>query len=463
MQLFPRARPEDDSTALLMTCHGTVLCRDGESGLRQVPLDALDDDGVLRLRRPELRRSARHARMLCKTNVPVILSDIPELPAGSQMTVNGDCRTVTISRGGRFFCAEPERADLPCDRDEPKAWEEFLIVSAADLAGIRFLLANSWIRATTQRVSRAAANRPVRDFRLGLGDLEIDLRYNTPFLTHPSGMAIDLLLDGWNIERLHLYRPFIYFTVFASPAVLQQAFTAIGSLLEFGHYDGHIHVITDQERQIFLDNIPGLAPEALTVQRLEARDWVGFVAAKYEILEFPPARAFQPLLFLDPDVVCDAPIEPLLATIATLGRMSAPLEDMTSLQNNPSVGASLIQRGGHSPRFACGFNGGTVGIPNLVEHGHTLALTQTIITNHADRFGRDQFRWVDQEVLNYVSYRVGHFDTAALLRHIRYGWEDDEFDATRRLGLVHFWPGIEGRPKEERMRAYVSTLRGAPK
>jgi hypothetical protein len=144
-----------------------------------------------------------------------------------------------------------------------------------------------------------------------------------------------------------------------------------------------------------------------------------------------------------------------------LERPSAPLEEMTSLQTNPSAGASLIQRAGLQPRFGCGINGGTIGIPNLQGCFTELELIRTIITNHNELFGREQFRWVDQEVLNYVAFAVGNFDSSALLRYVRYGWENTEFDASRRIGLVHFWPGIDHRPKQDRMRDYLATLRAA--
>ena len=240
---------------------------------------------------------------------------------------------------------------------------------------------------------------------------------------------------------------------------MDRAFSAIGSLLEFGRYDGQIHVIADKDKQFFLDNVTGLAGEQLSVQRIAPQDNVGYLGAKLSILDYQPAYEFQPVFFIDSDVVCDAPLEDMLTTVVTLERMSAPLEEMTSLRTNPSAGATLIQRAGLSPRYACGLNTGTIGMPNLHSCAEHLALVRTIMTNHADLFGRSQFPWVDQEIINYVSYQAAHFDPASLLRFVRYAFEGDEFDGTKRVGLLHFWPPVEGRYKQDRMRAYMATLR----
>ncbi len=452
---------------ILLTSHGTMLCS-GPDGLYHVPLDAVTSaDTPVMLDMFESTRVGRYERFLTRTNTPLIFSSLPGFPPGCEILLGPDRRTVTLQQNGRFYSAEPMNRPLAHDRSEAGLWETFLFVTEEDFAGIKHLFAHDWVVASSRQLARSASVAFREGFVLAIGDLGLDLRYNLPLMPHgqdparpaSEALSFNVLAAGWKIDRISLYRPFIYFTAFGSPYALSQAYAAIESLVEFGRYDGHIHVITDQDVRIFHDNVPSVPPSRLTVQQLAARDWVGFVASKYCILDHPEAYDYQPLLFLDTDVICDNVIEPMLATILAVDRMSAPLEDVSSLQTNPSVGSSLIQRAGLDARFACGLNGGSVGIPNLQRCAEVMELTRTIITNHSEIFGRDQFRWVDQEVLNYVSFCVGHFDTSSLLRFIRYGWKGDEFDGSRRLGLVHFWPPVQDRPKLDRMQDYVATLR----
>ena len=62
--------------------------------------------------------------------------------------------------------------------------------------------------------------------------------------------------------------------------------------------------------------------------------------------------------------------------------------------------------------MACGFNGGTIGIPNLKEHAATLGLIRRTIMNYLSLHGRHALEWVDQEAANYVGYKLGTFETA---------------------------------------------------
>lgn len=455
---------------VLMTTHGTIVCA-GENGLVHVPFDQLNDgSNPLVFDLQAITRDGRHERMLTGQNTPVLLGHAPGLPAGCEALLGADRRTMVFRQDGKFYSCEPLNRSLARDRDQAGLWEQFLFVTEEDFAAIQHIYAHRWVQASAPlAVIERGAIGMREGFILALGDLAIDLRYNLPLLVHEPGgepgpahaLALTVLVDGWKIDRIHLYRPMIYFTTFGTAYALDQAHTAIDSLLEFGKYDGHFHVITDHDAASFCARHPDLPPDRVSVQHLASSDWVGYVAAKYAILDHPAAFGFQPLLFLDTDIVCDAPIQPMLATILALDRVSAPLEEMTSLQTSPSAGASLIQRAGLDARLAGGLNGGTIGIPNLSRFAPELELIRTIITNHADINGRDHFRWVDQEVLNYVSFCTAHFDTSALLRFVRYGWKGNEFDPTRRLGLVHFWPPVKDRPKLDRMLDYVATLRGS--
>jgi hypothetical protein len=188
----------------------------------------------------------------------------------------------------------------------------------------------------------------------------------------------------------------------------------------------------------------------------DPRDFAGYVAAKYAVLDWLPAAQFQPLLFLDADIICDRSIEPILCALAASDRIAAPIEEFSALQNSPSMGATLLQQDGCSPRFAVGFNCGTLGIPNLATHITTLRLIRTVMVNHADIHGRHAQGWVDQEIANYVSYRDAHFDTHLLTRYVRYaGWDNKTATLSGRVGLVHFWPA---KDKLDAMRRYVREL-----
>jgi lipopolysaccharide biosynthesis glycosyltransferase len=126
------------------------------------------------------------------------------------------------------------------------------------------------------------------------------------------------------------------------------------------------------------------------------------MVARYLILDWPDAWRYQPLLYVDADIVFDRDVTPMLHAIAMSDRIAAPVELMSPLARNPSVGATLLQRDLCSPGYMAGFNSGTLGIPNVRAHAETLRLIRRIIANHSLLHGREALPYADQEIANYV-------------------------------------------------------------
>ena len=182
------------------------------------------------------------------------------------------------------------------------------------------------------------------------------------------------------------------------------------------------------------------------------------MVARYLILDWPDAARYQPLLYVDADIVFDRDVTPMLHAIAMSDRIAAPVELMSTLARNASVGAALLQRDFCSPGYMAGFNSGTLGIPNVRAHAETLRLIRRIIANHSLLHGRGALPYADQEIANYVSFRLANFDTALISRFVRYGGEDAHLG--ERCGLVHFWP-VGTAARTQAMRDYLTRL-GVP-
>jgi hypothetical protein len=104
-----------------------------------------------------------------------------------------------------------------------------------------------------------------------------------------------------------------------------------------------------------------------------------------------------------------------------------------------------------------GFNTGTLGIPNIRAHADTLRLIRRIIMNHSTLHGRMALPYVDQEIANYVSYRIAHFDTGLISRFVRFAGDDAHNGP--RCGLVHLWPVAGAAARAQAMRDYLARLR----
>ena len=148
----------------------------------------------------------------------------------------------------------------------------------------------------------------------------------------------------------------------------------------------------------------------------------------------------------------------MLRDIALSDRVCAAPEPYR-VADSPLVGSDLLADD-HCSVAAdrCGFNAGTLGIPNMARHGQTMALIARTLRNRREVVGRDSGGLVDQPIANYVAVRAGGFDTAVLGRYVRLA--DAAADPGGRRGLVHFcWvPNAEARVAT--MTAYLAALSG---
>ena len=192
----------------------------------------------------------------------------------------------------------------------------------------------------------------------------------------------------------------------------------------------------------------------VAVLPFQPSDRPGYMAAL--ILDWPDARQFQPLLYVDTGTVFDSDVAPMLRAVAISDRIAAPMELLSPLAANPALGATL-QRDFCSPGYMAGFNTGTLGIPNLRAHAETLRLIRRMIMNHSALHGRMALPYVDQEMANYVSFRLTQFDTGLISRFVRFAGAD--VPIANGCGLVHFWPVRGAAARAQAMRDYLARLR----
>jgi hypothetical protein len=442
--------------AFLLTWHGTLLCRHRQSGalVHRPPSPASDDVVPVALDLPMEQLQPGFGHHLHAT-----LPQLPANPPGElqrfRLQWAGDQRTITLQHDEAFLSAEPNGDQVTLVKAAAGGWQTFLPMSQIDLDVLRTIMTSAWLT----RSSGALAERPATGalFHLHVGDLSVDLRFQLPFDLANWPDRLTLLRDGWRIDQICQYRPLIYYSAFGSAEIIEQFAISVRSLLEFGCYQGPIVVLTDQTPAALARHVAAEDLARVALLQIQPSDRPGFMSARYLILDWPDARQFQPLLYVDTDTVFDRDVTPMLRAVATSDRIAAPIELLSTLSDSPASGATLMQRDFCSPGYMAGFNTGTLGIPNIRAHAETLRLIRRIIMNHSVLHGRLALPYVDQEIANYVSYRLMNFDTGLISRFVRFLGGDA--DIGNRCGLVHFWPVPGAAARAQAMRDYLARLR----
>lgn len=445
--------------AYLLSGLGTLVCQRRDDGalVQRSLADSLDGVDLLDVGGPAesiqvglghfLRNDAALQRWP--------LSDGPL--AGWTIARSDDCRSVILVQETARLSASTDSDAVSPIAGSNGLEARFMPLSATDLSILRELPRWDWLSETTDPAQgpRRASVEP--GFTIRVGPLVFDLRWNLPFDASRWPHRLTLSRDAWKIERLFRYRPIVYFAAYNEPAVLRQFALAVTSLVTVGLYDGDIVVLTDKTPAEIGALFPDGPPARLVVLPIPGVDRAAYSGARYAIATWPGAWEFQPLLYVDCDVLFDWPVDPMLREIARADRICGPGET-SPLSDSLSLGSLLFAEDGRRPAPGeLGFNAGTLGIPNLPAQTSTLALMARTLGNRIAVAGRHTQTFIDQPVANYVAHRTGAVDTGLLTPYVRLVGADA--DPADRTGIAHFCLMSGHHNRVATMERYLERLR----
>jgi hypothetical protein len=442
----------------LLSSYGTVVCRDRRTGvlLHRRLTAGFDDVDVLEFddaSRP-LNMNFGHFMRDNALALWVVLDS--GILADWTVTRAPDSRSLMLSRNGQWMKADADTGTIGLTADGTLEASWFLPVTQSDLAVLGDLQTAQWLVQSAEVGVPPQSGRLLPGYRLALGVLEIDLRWNLPFDRSEWPHRLPVLVDGWRIDLICRYRPLIYYAACGPAAIMQQFALSLTPLVTAGAYDGAIAVLTDKTPTEIAALVPPGMRAPLVVVPTVARDRMAAMAARLTIGSWRDAWDFQPLLYVDADILFDRPVAPMLQAIARSDLISAPVEHKEQLATSIFVGGGLFKADNCDPGAALGFNSGTLGIPNLQRHAGMLDLIGRIMFNRTTIFGRDALPYAEQPIANYVLYRLKRVDTELISPFVRLA--NHTVQPADGRGLVHYcWvPGAEARVAL--MRSYLSRL-----
>lgn len=274
--------------------------------------------------------------------------------------------------------------------------------------------------------------------------------------------------EGWKVARIRPYRPLVYYTAFGEDDIFRCLALSLQSLLHPGQYSGEIAVITSAEDAPKVEALRtslNLGDRLHCVCIEDHADIVDFCLARFRLTD-PVFSGRQPLLYLDCDVVVDAPIAPFLMRIAGSDKIHVAPEGQIGEGHDSSSGhwfgwRMMAEDGMAFERRDPGFSAGILasGRGSVLQFYAKLALETA--ENFQKKSGeRRPFLGYDQCVANYIFLKTGvrSFEFA---RHAILLFRLQENGPTnppvRGRGFVHFL-NAPTAGKYAAMAQYVQTL-----
>lgn len=434
----------------LVTFHGWMVGRD----LRALPISEFEAGSALEVEIPAEWLASDFAAFV---SIEADQGHTVELHGLGRfrMRRSGAGRSVTFERDGTYLCAE-KSGHVYCNRSKASLWETFQIISSEDASFLKKLLHGHYLLESARTVGAPGDWRIAPGPSLAFQASEFPLDRNLPLDLRFAPHRVVVYRDGWKFDQIICFSPLIFYVAFGENTLLQLCIS-IDSLYEIGGYTGLVHVFTDLSRAELLGRLTPKAEGRITTSAIPAQDWVGYVAGKYSILEHAPAWNHSPVVYMDPDIVYNTDVQPLLIDMVSANRLTAPLEEFSPLARARSVGAQLLQMDNEEPRLTRGMNFGTFAVPNLLEFSHYLDVVRRTIKNYIATNHRESLSWVDQEAANYIAYKYSGAETSRVSRYVKYGNADDARSVTHRTGLIHFWR-VPRKDRVKVMRDYLDLL-----
>jgi hypothetical protein len=372
----------------------------------------------------------------------------------------GPCLS-NISRDGIYYTAEPD-GNLSCTRSACGIWEQFLLLAPSELEAVIALRANDWVL----RDATIITGRDVHyeaGFGVKFGPLRIDLTApGTIRITERAGQniaAVNLIHAGWQVTTARRFHPLIYFTVFGPDHIFEMLLLCLTSIAKFGAYTGDILILSDREPERMGGYIPAALTGRTSFSYREVTSHTSMMMQRFDISALP-IEEFQPVLCLDADMICDAPLMPMFAACNTTAKFSGSAEygGVTIGQMSEGIGnwfgRFLFVAAGESFAHAKGLNGGAIVFPHKQPAMAVFDLVASAFAKSVQNF--PDFKGMgEQPILNYVLQGLSLIDADGLNEFIQF--RNQCLGTQERRGLMHFNYSVGGN-KIADMREYSELI-----
>ncbi len=276
-----------------------------------------------------------------------------------------------------------------------------------------------------------------------------------------------LIHHSWRVARFKRYRPLIYFCAFGKNAIFKCVYQAIYSLIEFGQWRHDIAVFTAEETKDILKDqlLPlGLANQLHIIPVSPATDILDYTLARYRI-DHPILCQAQPLLYLDTDILCDAPIDDLFVQLIDSDMIHACKEGLIGEGHFDSggywYGWRLMQEDSvYFNPYHRGFSSGALFFSNV----HIALPFFELIIKSAYGFMQQQGykdEFYDQRFTNYVLFKFKKVEIEHMAQWLNlYRIPSNTTlipNHQRRLGLIHFL-NVSTEDKLVTMKKYIEYM-----
>ncbi|WP_298954420.1 hypothetical protein [uncultured Methylobacterium sp.] len=359
---------------------------------------------------------------------------------------------VYLEQNGLFVSAEPDGTmNL---KPWMEVYERFWLLQDDSVESI--LIDNDWISVSLrQRIPQKDISF-AGNFTLKVGAFSISLVDLARYSYADRGRSVYLIHDKYKIERLDIFNPLLYFSAYGKENSFILLRMCISSIEKSGDYDGDYMIVTNKSEAYIRSVLDFIDPERLHVVFVPVHDVIDMVCARFKVYDVDLIRSYQPIMYCDFDIVCNASILETLIKISLRSGVSVKSEGAIDL---PHYGSVLIAGDEHcKPQQLLGFNSGVIGFRNIDDVDCVFkAVIHSIYSHLRHGLPRTSREAYDQPAANYIFSKLSGYDLDIMDAFV-HPWPPERNEDITGRGLVHFCGGVGADHKVNRIKSYYEYI-----
>jgi hypothetical protein len=259
-------------------------------------------------------------------------------------------------------------------------------------------------------------------------------------------------------DDVSFFNPLIYYCVYGNYQYLEALALSLESLDRHGHFDGTIAIITDFSEAAVRRHVPHRFQASLLIMPMpKGPAWLGRYCP-----DFSAFSAFQPILYLDCDVVCARPISELLIDLLLTDKICIATEwrEYADMPNRPEewqpsghwFGKFLFDSVGYKGTASFG-NSGIIGMSSIDRCRDVFALMSELMSTPGATLGLG-----DQPFLNFILHMMQRGDFSLLDEYVQINRLSSDYSPERPHTLIHVLNALTRDDKTSELRLTLSHM-----
>ncbi len=266
------------------------------------------------------------------------------------------------------------------------------------------------------------------------------------------------------VGRARLYKPLIYCSAFGDDRNFAMLALFLESLETLGAYDGQILILADREPLEIAPMIPAVFLPRTNVLKVSYTSAMESATARYRVSGQAFAE-YQPMLYLNTDIIAASPVEPLLADLVQQDGICFACEyydkrhtEVQSDERMNRYGRPIFAADPDwSGRIEC-LNTGLIGFTRTAEADRIFPLILAVMALYDPLDPNDPIS-AEQRAASYVVQKLAASQPDFLNRYAQILNHNQPDIAVRHLTLVRFNHSVDSARKLDMMRKYYDALR----